>query len=251
MNRFIVISALLMATACASDRTKPDQSFVIHTIGDSTMAEKRDDRRPETGWGECIARHLRPDAAVSVRNHAVNGRSTKSFIAEGRWDSVLDSLRPGDYVFIQFGHNDNKPEDSTRFTNASTIYKENLRRYVSDTRARKATPVLLTSIVRRNFNESGVLVDTHGGYPDAMRQVAAELGVTLVDAQLLTEKLVLALGPDSSRSLYMHLAPTDSPNYPDGRADDTHLKTAGAERVAALIINDLKTRDARLAAVFE
>ena len=205
----------------------------LFLIGDSTMADKPDpDRNPERGWGQMLPRFL--DGGVTVRNHAVNGRSSKSFIDEGKWDAVLAQLRPGDYVLIQFGHNDYKPGDPKRHTNPYTAYRRNLERYVAETRAKGATPVLATSIVQRKFNASGVLEDTHGAYTFVARQVATETGTPFVDLQLLTEDLVAARGPEGAKALYLWVAPGASAMYPQGKEDDTHLSVAGATEVARL-----------------
>ena len=199
----------------------------VHLAGDSTMAEKRPDRRPETGWGEMLQRHFDPRAVV-VRNHAMNGRSTRSFVAEGRWQALLSEVLPGDYVFVQFGHNDESPEKGDRYAPPAD-YRRNLERFVDDVRARRATPVLFTPVVRRRFAGDS-LRDTHGEYPDIVRAVAAARQVTLVDAERATRALVQRLGPDSSRALFLHLRPGEHANHPQGVADDTHFSTLGAAR---------------------
>src|SRR5688572_25070066 len=155
-------------TLLASTNAAP---ITVFMIGDSTMADKPDpDRNPERGWGQLLPSFL--DGEVTVVNRAVNGRSSRSFIDEGRWDAVLTALRPGDHVFIQFGHNDEKREDPARFADATTTYRRNLERFVSETRAKGAEPILLTPIVRRKFNASGALEDTHSAYPTVVREVA-------------------------------------------------------------------------------
>lgn len=247
-----LLSALVLG-ACqqtTEEKKQERKNVVIHTIGDSTMAHKKDKARPETGWGECIVNYLADTSLVKVQNYAVNGRSSKSFIGEGRWETVLANMNEGDYLFVQFGHNDQKEKDSLRYTNASTMYKENLRRYVNEARSKGATPVLLTSIVRRNFNEHGVLLDTHTDYPQAVREVAAEMNVLLIDAQLISEKLVLAYGPVESTKLYNHVD-AGHENYPNGKADDTHLNGFGANKIAGLIIEEMKCKDKTLAKFFK
>lgn len=214
------------------------------------MAPKAEDKRPETGWGECIASYLISDS-IKVNNYAQNGRSTKSFINQGRWNEVKEKIKNGDFVLIQFGHNDQKEKDSTRFTNASTQYKVNLRQFINETREKGGIPILITSIVRRNFNEYGNLIDTHMGYPQAMREVAQETHTPLVDAQLITEQLVIAYGPDASTRIYNHIEPGTNDNYPNGNVDNTHLNSFGANKIADLIIRELKTKDKRLEAVFK
>jgi len=213
--------------------------ITLHLIGDSTMADKPDpEHNPERGWGQALPRFF--DAGVVVSNHAVNGRSTKSFIAEGRWDSVRVHLHRGDYVLIQFGHNDQKVEDSTRYTNPYTGYRRNLARFVAETRAAGATPIVASSIVRRKFNAHGVLEDTHGAYPLVARMVAKDEGVGFVDLQQLTEDLVLAAGPEGSKALYVYTKAGAYAAFPAAREDDTHLSPRGAAEVARLAARALR-----------
>jgi lysophospholipase L1-like esterase len=222
--------AVLLSVAILG-ATRPPAPITVYMIGDSTMS----DRSPEDaarGWGQALGQFF--DEEVVVRNFAASGRSTKSFIDEGKWDAVASRLARGDILIIQFGHNDQKSEDPTRFTNPTTGYRRNLERFVTEARARGATPILASSIVRRKFNARGVLEDTHGLYPLVVHSVARDLAVPFVDLQLLTEDLVRRAGPDSSRALYVWLAPGASSRYPAGRQDDTHLSPAGAREVARL-----------------
>jgi lysophospholipase L1-like esterase len=224
------LAVLLAATMLGA---APAARTTVWLVGDSTMADKpTPERNPERGWGQLLPRFV--DSTMVVRNRAVNGRSTRSFIAEGRWDAVRDSLKAGDYVLIEFGHNDEKTDDSTRYTNPYTAYRRNLERFVAEARARRATPVLFTPIVRRSFNEKGTLVDTHGAYPLVVRDVARDLKVPFVDLQMLTEDLVRSAGVEGSKALYVWVAPGTNAMYPEGRQDDTHLSVAGATEVARL-----------------
>ncbi|WP_449398375.1 rhamnogalacturonan acetylesterase [Chryseobacterium wanjuense] len=169
------------------------QKPTLFLIGDSTMANKENpDKNPEHGWGQVLPQFL--TSGIEVQNHAMNGRSSKSFRTEGRWDKVMKQLKNGDFVIIQFGHNDQKLKDSTKFTNPYTQYRANLERYVNETRAKGAIPILMTSIVRRNFNENGTLIDTHKEYPLVVRMVANDMKVPFVDMQLLTEQLEISYG---------------------------------------------------------
>jgi lysophospholipase L1-like esterase len=224
---------LLVACVALAGFAPAQQRITLYLIGDSTMADKPDPaRNPERGWGQALPEFV--DGEVVVRNHAVNGRSTRNFIGEGRWDSVRTRLRRGDYVFIQFGHNDQKVEDSTRYTNPYTAYRANLERFVAESRARGATPVVFSSIVRRKFNKAGVLEDTHGVYPWVARAVARETGAPFVDLQLLTEELVIRAGPEGSKRLYIWVEAGQYPAFPQARQDDTHLSPSGASEVARL-----------------
>lgn len=208
----------------------------VFLIGDSTCATKDlAKQNPERGWGQMFQPLF--DGSVTVENHAVNGRSTKSFRDEGRWDPILDRLHAGDWVFIQFGHNDQKVQDSSRYS-APAQYAENLRRYVRETRAKGAVPVLLTPIVRRHFSGES-LDDTHGEYLDAVRQVAAGEQTPLIDAERLTRAWVAGLGDEASKAFYMWVEEGACPLYPDGRQDNTHLNVRGARTVARMIAAEL------------
>lgn len=202
------------------------------------MATKKQEVFPETGWSQVLPQFL--DNTVTVHNHAVNGRSSKSFIDEGRWQLVLDSLQQGDVLFIQFGHNDQKEYDSTRYTTPFGTYSENLERFVNEAREKGAKPILFTSIVRHKFGEDGKLIDTHGDYPSAMRQVAQKLNVPLVDLQKLTENWINSLGDEGSKAMYLYTEPNEY--YPEGRKDDTHLSVEGAKNVARLAMEECKQK---------
>lgn len=232
MKKTLVLLCLIGLTASAQKKT-------VYTIGDSTMANKpMENGNPERGWGQLLPQFLTAD--IQVDNRAVNGRSSKSFINEKRWDKVLQTLKPGDYVFIQFGHNDQKDQDSTRYTNPHTAYRYNLIRFVEESRAKGATPILFSSIARRNFNEKGVLIDSHAAYPLEARLVAQQYNVAFIDLQYLTEKLEQSYGPDKSKKLHLHFAPGELPIYPQGKTDDTHLSVEGATAIAKIVIEELK-----------
>jgi lysophospholipase L1-like esterase len=217
------------------------QQLTIYTIGDSTMADKKNPEvNPEHGWGQMLPFFF--NESVVINNHAVNGRSTRSFIDQGLWNKVYDKLKKGDYVFIQFGHNDQKANDPNRYTNPHTAYRYNLIRFVMEARQKGAIPVLFSSIVRRNFNEEGTLVDTHGEYPMVTRLVAEALDVPFVDLQYLTEQLEESYGVEGSKKLHLHYEHGDVPYYPEGKNDDTHLSKLGATEVAKLLINELKNK---------
>ena len=228
---FLII--FLTANLYAQNGTS-DNKITVFTIGDSTMANKKAEVFPETGWCQVFPAFV--DQDIIVKNRAVNGRSSKSFINEGRWKAVLDSLKAGDYVFIQFGHNDEKILDTTRYTEPFTTYASNLERFIRESREMGATPILFTPIVRRKF-ENGFLTDTHGNYPVVVRQLAAEWNVPLVDLQLLSAGAVTALGDEASKNIYLWTPPNDQ--FPKGRKDDTHLNLEGANLVAKLAAQQL------------
>ena len=216
--------------------TLPANPITVWLAGDSTMAPKQPDKRPETGWGEALQPCF-DSTVVHIANRAVNGRSTRSFVAEGRWKAIVDSLKAGDYVFIQFGHNDEKV--GTANYSSPDDYRHNLVRFVDDVRSHGGHPVLFTPVVRRRFDGER-LVDTHGAYPDAARAAANEARVPLVDMTRASAALVEPLGPDSSRTLWLHLEPGANANYPTGVHDDTHVNPLGAQRMAGLAIDALR-----------
>lgn len=226
-----VSTLLVAANAFASEPLK------IVMVGDSTMAPKLDKKRPETGWGEALDSLFEEN--VTVVNLAVNGRSTKSFIDEGRWDQALSELREGDFLLVEFGHNDEKSKDPSRYAAPWGAYSENLRRFVKEARANGAEVVLMSPICRRKF-DGDLLRDTHGDYPAAAKSVSEELDVSYVDMEKRTRYLLGVLGPDLSKSLFLHLEPAESPNYPDGVTDDTHLNAQGAAVHAKLFVKALQ-----------
>ena len=232
MKKYIILTLLITTVSFA-------QKTTLYTIGDSTMANKKDpDKNPEHGWAQVLQPFFKDD--VVVVNKAVNGRSTKSFINEKRWDSIYKKLKKGDYVFIEFGHNDEKIEDSTRYTNPHTTYRYNLIRFVKESREKGAIPVLLTSIARRNFNEKGVLVPTHGDYPLETRLTAQEYKVPFIDLEYFTELLEQSYGPEKSKQLHLHFKAGENPYYDKDKADDTHLSLLGATKIAQIVIHQIK-----------
>lgn len=218
----------------------PEKKQRFFLIGDSTMANKPLADNPERGWGQLFPHFLNEQAVVY--NHAVNGRSTKSFLREGRWDSVMKQLQPGDYVFIQFGHNDSKESDSVRFAAPHTTYKQNLQRYVNDARSKGAIPVLITPVMRRKFNNNGAFVDQHGDYPGVVKEVSKAMNTLLIDLHASSEKLIVDHGVKGSEKIFLHI---DSGHYsvmPEGKTDNTHFSEYGAKSVAALVCAEMKAK---------
>lgn len=202
------------------------------------MADKsKTPPNPETGWGQALPELLKPEA-VKVANYAMNGRSTKSFIDEGRWTKVLASLQPGDFVIIQFGHNDEKLENPTVGAPARGAYQDNLRRFIHEARERGATPILATPVARRKWDEHGQLRDTHGDYPAALRDVAAEEKVPLLELNLLTMELERAHGIEGSKRLHLYYPGGVYERWKEPVHDDTHFSEYGASRVAALAVQE-------------
>jgi lysophospholipase L1-like esterase len=233
---------LLPLLALAALAAEPPQLLLA---GDSTMSDKPLDL-PERGWGMALGAHFKP--GVAVKNHAMNGRSTRSFIDEGRWEKLLAATRAGDFVIIQFSHNDEKTEDPKRGTDPKTTFPENLRRFVRDVRAKNATPILATPVARRKFSRDGKLQPTHGAYPDAIRAVALEEKIALLELEHATAKWLRDTGDESSRKFFMWIAPGQLAKYPDGLKDDTHFVAAGAGKVAELAVAQIREQKLPLAA---
>ncbi len=240
--RALLRSLCFLATAAAAFAASA--APLVYLAGDSTMASKPLDL-PERGWGMALNGFFKDPAMV--QNHAVNGRSTKSFINEGRWQRLVAALQPGDYVIVQFGHNDEKVENKNVGTDAATEFRDNLRRFIRDVRAKQATPILATPVARRKFDAAGKLVPTHGAYPDATRAVAAEEKVALLELEHATEKWLQTAGDEPSKKFFMWIAPGTNPKIPAGREDNTHFVEAGAVAVAGFAAQQIRELNLPLA----
>jgi lysophospholipase L1-like esterase len=207
----------------------------VFMAGDSTMSIKSENKRPETGWGEALAKYIEPPNTLV--NLAVNGRSTRDFLDEGRWYKLIQALQPGDVVIIEFGHNDQKITSPHRFTDPWRDYRYNLERFIKDVRAKDATPILLNSIARRRF-EAGVAVNTHAPYDDVVRQVAKNTGVLFIDMTQLSNDWLNDLGVEVSQRYFLHVN-EGHVNYPSGVKDDTHLNAAGAAAISKMFLEAL------------
>ncbi|MEV1021706.1 rhamnogalacturonan acetylesterase [Streptomyces sp. NPDC050264] len=222
--------AAAVAPPAAAARS-PHGSRTLFIAGDSTAAQKYADAAPETGWGMALPFFLTP--SVEVANHAVNGRSSKSFVDEGRLSALLAELRRGDLLLIQFAHNDEKTADPTRYTEPWSTYQEYLKLYVDGARARGARPVLATSVERRKFDADGNALPTHGDYPAAMRALARQEGVALLDIQALSLALWQRLGVEETKVYF---------NWTATEQDNTHANPPGAIAVARLVATELLRR---------
>lgn len=246
------ISAFFVVTIFCMLLTSSTKQITIFIIGDSTAANKSNYKtNPERGWGMVLQGFY--DARILVDNHAVNGQSSKSFIDDGRWKKVIDKVKPGDYVFIQFGHNDEKPNPK-RHTDPGSTFDDNLRKFCRETMEKGGHPVLFNAVVRRNFMRkvdstvedeslrsvkygdeevnSDTLIDTHGAYLFPPKYIAKELGVPFVDANRVTHDIEQGMGIEGSRKLHMWLKPGEVESIPDGRKDNTHYNIYGARVVA-------------------
>lgn len=225
--KHILFLAMTMIASTASQ--VPRQK--VYLIGDSTMANKKISDQPETGWGQVWSLFF--NDGIEIHNHAVNGRSTKSFREKGHWQEVLDKLKKDDYVIIQFGHNDAKADDSERFADAKTDYKNNLIRYIDEVKAKNAIPILATPVYRRKFDENKQLVDSHGDYPLVVREVARLKNTDLIDLHEESKKIITEHGEKLSKHIYMHFPGNIFPKFPDGIKDDTHFSPYGAKLIAS------------------
>lgn len=233
---FIPVNILLVILLLSISVTAKEP-VKIFLAGDSTCAAKQENKRPETGWGEMLGSHFK-DGKVRIENRALNGRSTKSFIDEGEWKKIVDALKPGDYVFVQFGHNDQK-KDSPRYA-APDVFKANLVKFIDEVRAKKGNIVLMTPVMRRRFNDKGEFYDTHGEYPGYVRTVAHEYKVPLIDMHRKSEAVIKRYGFEDSKKLFLILKEGESANYPKGLDDNTHFSPLGAEEMAKEAVVGIK-----------
>ena len=233
MRRLSIPLALFLMAFTIPDK----KQITIWLCGDSTMSIKEKKTYPETGWGMPFVYFW--DSTVNIENLAKNGRSTSSFRNEGIWKKVLDGAKEGDYVFIQFGHNDEVPTKKTYTT--ETEFKNNLKQYIVEARSKKSIPVLLTPMARRSFDStSGKIKGTHDVYAQIIRDLAKEENVVLFDMDRITQQLYQTLGVENSKLLFLHLKRGEHPNYPDGKEDNTHFSELGARLVAQAVLSEIK-----------
>ena len=225
MKTSALILILLSAFSTSVQANEPTHRVFI--AADSTAASYGPERAPQAGWGQVLQSWL-DDNQWQVRNHAVGGRSTRSFINEGRLDAIEKELQPGDVLLIQFGHNDAKLEDATRYTNPDSDYPQFLSRYIAAARAKGATPILITPVARLLY-DFGALLDTHGRYTLAMKQVAKAQNVQLIDLNASSMAWIRALGEQGAKPYFMFVPEQN-------KADGTHFSAAGATAVACLVM---------------
>ncbi|MBN2765704.1 MAG: family 43 glycosylhydrolase [Paludibacteraceae bacterium] len=244
----LILIFLALTLVLMSARQRPVQVFMA---GDSTMANKvfyktmtdslTGEMTPvpfaERGWGQYLSDFFSDD--VVVRNIAKNGRSTRTFISEGLWAQIISEMHKGDFVIIQFGHNDSSLEKKDRYTSPED-YRANLLRMIDEVKAKGGNPVLCTPVARRKFDKDAKLVDMHGVYPDIVREVAKAKRVPMIDMQKYTSEWLSAEGVSVSRQYFHKYAAGQNPLYPKGLDDNTHFVEKGARRVASFFINGIK-----------
>lgn len=212
---------------------------VIYWAGDSTVQYNSILTYPQTGIGQVLHLFVKPE--VRIENHAKNGRSTKSFLDEGRFSAICDRMGEGDFLFIQFGHNDEKKQDSERYTEPFGSFTANLERFIAAAREKKAFPVLISPVERRHFEEDGSLkASEHADYVAAMKQAANRLQVPFIDLCAMSRSKLAEAGGEKAKSWYMHLPAGEYASHWEGLADDTHLKYEGAVTYAGCIARGLK-----------
>lgn len=211
----------------------------ILAMGDSIMQYNDCTTYPLTGWIQGLVRFFPPE--TEFHNYARNGRSTKSFIDEGRFDVVRTEACSGDFVLIGFGHNDEKAEDPTRYTapDADGLFRKNLAYFVTELRAVGALPILLTPVVRRKFGADGKIENTHGDYPAAVIETAAALKVPCINLTALSAALVEKMGAEDSKRLFMNFGAGLYDNYSAGKEDNSHLRPDGAYAVSRLAATEI------------
>jgi lysophospholipase L1-like esterase len=210
----------------------------IYWAGDSTVKRNDITTFPQTGIGQVIYVYLKQE--VEVINYAENGRSTRTFIEEGRLDKINDEIKAGDFLFIQFGHNDGKI-NSERFTEAFGNYQTNLEKFIGVARNHGAYPVLITPLYRRHFDKNGKIEErVHDDYPTAMIQLADKLQVPCIDLCESSKSLLATVDAALSKKWFMNLMPGEYKNYPDGMEDNTHMQNEGAVVMAGLIAKGLR-----------
>lgn len=223
---FLAMMAVAMIFMAAKNK-----SITLFMCGDSTMADKTElEISPERGWGQLFPSFLTD--GVVVENYAMNGRSTKSFIDEGRWAYVLDRIHRGDVVLLQFGHNDSKIDDPKRYASIEQ-YEENLMKMTEEAQKKGATVIIATPISRRYWRE-GQFYPRHGGYPEAARRVAKRMKVACLDMEKSTADWIVELGDEASKAYFMNVAPGECTKFPEGKTDNTHLRENGAMAVGAM-----------------
>ena len=221
-------------TLRALEITPANDVITVYLAGDSTVTDQT--AEPWAAWGQMLPRFFGPGLAIA--NHAESGETLKAFVSENRLAKVKSQMKPGDYLFIQFTHNDQKP--GANYLEPFTTYKEHVKRFISEARERGVTPVLVTSMLRRNFGADGKIVNTLGDYPEALRQVASEEHVALIDLFVASKAFYEALGPEASKKAFVHYPAGTFPGQDQELKDDTHFNSYGAYELARAIVDGIK-----------
>lgn len=240
-NNFNLKAKVIIAFTliCSSLVFSQHNKTTIYLVGDSTMCLYDDSRFPQAGWGMPFANFF--DANVKVENHAKGGRSSKSFLDENRWQPIVDSLKTGDYVFIQFGHNDsaNSKDHPNRYASPED-YKKYMGKYITETKAKNATVILITPVTQRKYDANNTLIKSHSDYCNAVIELGKAYNVPVIDLNTKSHDLVVAMGPTFSRHLFMVFEAGELPKFPEGLNDNTHFTEFGARKMAEIVIRELQ-----------
>jgi lysophospholipase L1-like esterase len=219
---------------CALEITRSDDVPTIFLAGNSTVVDQA--YEPWAAWGQMFPAFLM--SKVAVANYAESGETLKAFEGERRLEKIWSMAKPGDYLFIEFAHNDQKPGGN--HLDPFTTYKQTLKEWIDEARKRKMTPVLVTSMHRRRFDENGQIINTLGDYPEAMRQTGKEENVTVIDLNAMSKIMYEAWAPQKSLSAFVHFPANTFPNQPEALKDDTHFSTYGAYELAKCVVQALQ-----------
>jgi lysophospholipase L1-like esterase len=241
---FLLLSMTILLISKENDMS--GDAIKLYVIGDSTASAYGADTYPRAGWAQVFHDFFNKEKVI-IENRARSGRSSKSFYNEGLWKPVYSALKKGDYVFIQFGHNDSKKEDQNRYTEPFTDYKKYLKIYADNAREKHAVPVLLTPVHRNSWTNDGKIKDTHGDYPKAMRELAAELDAPLIDIHKKSRDLFESMGERKMDDIFLVLKKGKYKNYPNGVSDNTHFQENGAKKICALVIEGIKELNLEIA----
>lgn len=225
---------------CALEITPNKTATTVFLAGNSTVVDQ--DKEPWAAWGQMIPAFFQPKK-ISIANYAESGEALNSFRSARRLEKILSLMKKGDYLFIEFGHNDQKQKGEG--VGAFTTYKKELLRYISDVRSKGGIPVLVTSMHRRSFDSTGQIINTLGDYPEAVRQAAKETGTALIDLNAMSKTLYEAWGPVESMKAFVHYPANTFPGQDKKLEDNTHFNTYGAWQIAKCIVKGI--RDKKLA----
>ncbi|TDO22791.1 rhamnogalacturonan acetylesterase [Pedobacter duraquae] len=246
MNRFFAYLSLSLVLVGATAFKQQKRPVTVWMIGDSTMCLYEPSRAPITGWGMPFATFFTKE--LKFENRAKGGRSTRTFISEDRWRPIADSIAAGDYVLMQFGHNDEAKEEKykDRYTPVPD-YKLNLTKFITETRRKGGVPVLITPVSRMKFDKQNKAQETHADYTAAVYEIGKMMQVPVIDLDRLSRELFDQLGPDRTKMLFMQIEPGINPIYPEGQKDNTHFNELGARRIAELVLHEMQAQKLTLA----
>ena len=243
---FIHFVCSVLITTILNAQTLTNKKSKIYLVGDSTMCLYDESSFPQEGWGMPFAKFF--DDTVEIENHAKGGRSSRSFIQENLWQPIVDSLQTGDYVLIQFGHNDaQNSKDHPHRKTTPEEYKNYIGKYITETRAKHANPIIISPVTRWKFDSDGKAEESHAPYLKALKEVAIEYSLSMIDLDTKSRELVDKMGKECSRYLYMYFEPGEYFKFPKGYPDNTHFTEFGARKVAEIVLRGIVEQQLELA----